>query len=727
MPVELNLQYIQAELARIDALIRRQVRRWQAAGQDVGDTFRGLYVSDGDAEALMARSLGGSWADFTPPQADEQFGLEWQAALAAGQALRAQAEATSETLRLPRLVEEFSLDGLERDALLICLAPALDLRYERVYGYLQDDVTRKRPTVNLILDLLDLTGLERVQWLARFEPGGSLLRQHLLERPSEGQGLTLLGQTLEVDASVAAWLLGRYQPRPELADCAHLQPPDSQPATELVEAQTRQELQRICTVAAQEGFAPTIVLFGADHDAQQIAGHWLSSELNRPLLQVDISGHEPGERLTRLVTLALRDARLNGAIPWFSGWEACLVDGVAPAGVMQALRDFPEIVLISSHHVWQIGGAALSRPCAWIECAGPDYSQRRLLWRYYLPELPENELAELAGQFQLSTGQIRAAFALARDRALQTGSLINQASLLAAARQVSNPRLTALARKITPRYTWQDIVLPDDQRQILHEIVSTVRQRGRVLDDWGLGSKLVASRGVTVLFAGPPGTGKTMSAEVISSELGLDLYKIDLSTIVSKYIGETEKNLERIFQEAESSNAILFFDEADALFGKRSEVKDSHDRYANIEISYLLQRMEAYDGVTMLATNLRANLDQAFTRRLQFAVDFPFPEESDRLRIWQTLFPPAVPCAADVDLPWLARRFKLAGGNIRNVLVSAAYLAAANGGEVSMAHLLHATRREMQKMGRLVSPGDLSLHPSLAGVPDEYGQIEGME
>jgi SpoVK/Ycf46/Vps4 family AAA+-type ATPase len=235
-----------------------------------------------------------------------------------------------------------------------------------------------------------------------------------------------------------------------------------------------------------------------------------------------------------------------------------------------------------------------------------------------------------------------------------------------------------------------------------------VRGRPKVLDTWGVGRKLASSRGVTVLFAGPPGTGKTMAAEIIAGELGLDLYRIDLSTIVSKYIGETEKNIERIFQEAEQSNAILFFDEADALFGKRSEVRDSHDRYANIEISYLLQRMEAYNGVTILATNLRGNLDEAFTRRLQFAVNFPFPEAEDRIRIWKTLFPSEVPRAAEVDLVHMAETFRLAGGNIRNVIVSAAYLAAADGDIVTMAHLLHATRRELQKMGRLVREEDLT-------------------
>jgi SpoVK/Ycf46/Vps4 family AAA+-type ATPase len=208
------------------------------------------------------------------------------------------------------------------------------------------------------------------------------------------------------------------------------------------------------------------------------------------------------------------------------------------------------------------------------------------------------------------------------------------------------------------------------------------------------------------LFSGPPGTGKTMAAEVMAAALQLDMYKIELSGVVSKYIGETEKNLERIFTEASNSNAILFFDEADALFGKRSEVKDAHDRYANIEVSYLLQRMELYEGVTILATNLRANLDEAFARRFFRTVEFPFPKVAERLRIWQTLFPPELPKAPDVDFTLLAKRFDLAGGNIRNVIHSGAVLAASDGGQVTMGHLLHGVRRELQKIGRLGNEED---------------------
>jgi SpoVK/Ycf46/Vps4 family AAA+-type ATPase len=221
-----------------------------------------------------------------------------------------------------------------------------------------------------------------------------------------------------------------------------------------------------------------------------------------------------------------------------------------------------------------------------------------------------------------------------------------------------------------------------------------------VLSDWGFGAKLSLGKGVNALFAGPSGPGKTMATEIIASELGLDLYKIDLSGVVSKYIGETERNLDRVFSAAEDANAILFFDEADALFGKRSEVRDSHDRYANIEISYLLQKMEEYEGLAILATNLKANLDEAFTRRLAFTIHFPFPDEASRLRIWRGIWPASMSLDSGVDLEFLARQFKLSGGNIKNIALSAAFLAAESNTLVTMSHLLHATGREFQKLGK---------------------------
>jgi SpoVK/Ycf46/Vps4 family AAA+-type ATPase len=234
-----------------------------------------------------------------------------------------------------------------------------------------------------------------------------------------------------------------------------------------------------------------------------------------------------------------------------------------------------------------------------------------------------------------------------------------------------------------------------------------VAHRYRVFTTWGFGARLSLGKGVHALFAGPSGTGKTMAAEILAGALGLDLYTIDLAGVVSKYIGETEKNLDRIFTAAEDANAVLLFDEADAIFGKRSEVRDSHDRYANLEISYLLQKMEEYEGLAILSTNLRQNLDDAFLRRLAFTIHFPFPDEWDRHRIWQGIWPAQIPLADDLDLAGLARDFKLTGGNIKNVALAAAFYAAADGGRVRTEHLEHAIAREYQKMGKVLTPDEL--------------------
>jgi SpoVK/Ycf46/Vps4 family AAA+-type ATPase len=278
--------------------------------------------------------------------------------------------------------------------------------------------------------------------------------------------------------------------------------------------------------------------------------------------------------------------------------------------------------------------------------------------------------------------------------------------LAAACRAQSSGKLDSLAHKIRTIYRWDDIVLPADRVTQLREICIQVRHRRTVLETWGFDRHLAMGKGVNVLFAGQSGTGKTMAAEIIAADLGLELFKVDLSSLVSKYIGETEKNLDKIFRAAREANAILFFDEADAIFGKRSEVKDAHDRYANIEVGYLLQKMEEYDGVVILATNLKQNLDEAFVRRLHVAIDFPFPEEPDRQRIWQKVFPPDAPLAADIDLEFMARQFKLAGGNIRNIALLAAYLAAEDGTSIGMGHVVRAIRREYQKLGRLMSRND---------------------
>jgi SpoVK/Ycf46/Vps4 family AAA+-type ATPase len=272
---------------------------------------------------------------------------------------------------------------------------------------------------------------------------------------------------------------------------------------------------------------------------------------------------------------------------------------------------------------------------------------------------------------------------------------------------VASPPLQGLATRVDPRYGWEDIVLPRDAQNQLRELCTRLKHRQTVLEDWGYGRKHARRHGLTALFTGQPGTGKTMAAEIVAGALGLELYRIDLSAVVSKYVGETEKNLEKIFRAADQGDAVLLFDEADAIFGKRSEVRDAQDRYANVEVAYLLQRLEAYQGLAVLTSNLRANIDEAFIRRLDYVLEFPIPEEVERLVIWQRAMPSEAPRASDVNLAFLARKFRLAGGHIRNIALTAAFLAAGDRQPITMAHLVRATRREYQKLGKLVGEADL--------------------
>jgi len=323
-------------------------------------------------------------------------------------------------------------------------------------------------------------------------------------------------------------------------------------------------------------------------------------------------------------------------------------------------------------------------------------------------ETEDADIAGLAAGFSLTVQQIVEAVALAcagRGSAGAPGA--GPAELVAAARAVSGRRLAAFGVELTPRATWAQLILPEDARAQLAELCRTVRYHDAVLER-GFSERLSGGTGMTALFSGVSGTGKTMAAEVIAGELGLALFRIDLAGVVSKWIGETEKNLDRVFQAAADSNAILFFDEADALFGKRSEVKDSHDRYANLEVSYLLQKMEAYRGVAILATNMRHQMDDAFLRRLTFNVIFPLPEEADRARIWAAAWPAALPRADDVDFAALAM-LRLVGGNIKNAILAAAHLAAAADRPVAMADVLHAVRREYQKLGKQLSAEEIAV------------------
>jgi hypothetical protein len=691
---------LQHTLARVDLWLARALRRAEVL-QNEETNHGGLYVTHNQAVAqLYQAGLDVALDDEEAHSLSTSILEAKQRAESLDQQLRSQGIRHT----IGTLVDCFQLTDLEQDAFTLILAPAIEPRYTTLYGYLQDDVTAKQPRVALILDLLCGTSLERLTFLKMFSEDAPLRRYGLIEPLASvsdtSRGSSLLYETLQVDPALVHWLLGTPHLHRTIAPHATFHTLTA--TTALTEDNSDADLPPVLDTTLKHH--ALLSLHGSDEQRQQVAASALARTNGQGLLEVNLAqALQSGTDGTTIVKLTLRDALLLDALPCFHGWE----DDVVNEAMAEMVYAFPHPVVLRGKGRWHGNSANRSRPILSYACSHPTYSQRRRLWSEAVNHGADLDLAMVAGQFTLTSHQIRQAATTAHDYALQRGDTLTTADLINAARFHSTPRLGTLAYQIHPRFAWDDIVLPVEHKTILREIVNMVRGRGIVLEEWGLGHKLVSSSGVSALFAGPPGTGKTMAAEVIAGELGLDLYKIDLSSVVNKYIGETEKSLGKLFDEASASNAILFFDEADALFGKRSEVKDSHDRYANIEVSYLLQRMEQYDGITILATNLRSSMDEAFTRRLQFAIDFPFPDEKDRLHLWETLLPPHVPRDGTVNLLLLARRFKLAGGNIRNVIVSAAHIAAANGRIVTQHHLLHGIRREMQKMGRLIDEREM--------------------
>jgi AAA+ superfamily predicted ATPase len=666
-------------LRRLDGLLERAIVAAEVAyGTEAAtDPYRGLHISHADVERMLAREP-----------------CEPSLRLSSGE---------RPASPLGWISQAFGLSEFDADVLLVALAPELDLRYERLYAYLQDDVSLRRPTVDLALNLLCADADEKLAARARFAPDAPLVDKRVLSlipdpnRPEP----PLLSHFLKVDDQIVAVLLGHHGLDPQLASfCRYVEPSTSLDKL-LVSVPVKASLRALSCDGGETDKPLRLYFRGPAGVGKRRAAEALAREVGASLLVANLAlapahGPEFGCALRRI----FREAWFHGAIPYLEGFDGLRSED--PPVRLELLLE----ALASSRCMVVIGGAD-----GWVPAAGrplgvvtvgfplPAFAERRTCWHDELEavdvSLPESDLDALASLFRLTPVQIGDAVATAHQRARSP----NLDDLFASARSQSGHELMKLARKIEPVYTWLDIVLPQDTVRHLRELCLRPTHRHLVMDEWGLDRKLSLGKGTNALFAGPSGTGKTMAAEVIASELALDLYKVDLSGVVSKYIGETEKNLDRIFTAAEGSNAILFFDEADALFGKRSEVRDSHDRYANIEISYLLQRMEEYEGLAILASNLRQNLDDSFVRRLAFAIHFPFPDEDRRRRIWEHVWGEETPLSDDLDFEFLARRFKLSGGSIKNVALAAAFLAAENGGRVTTAHVVRALRREFQKMG----------------------------
>ncbi|UYB43617.1 ATP-binding protein [Streptomyces sp. Je 1-4] len=668
---------LRGRLAGLRERVAGLVERRSADDPTAADPLRGLYVTPETARRLAAQ---------TPA---EGTGTSYTAGGAhAGEPAD---EAPGPSDRSVALAGRFGLSALDLQILLAALAPDVDRSFEPLYGYLNDDVGRRRATVALALDLAG-TGPYEAEARARFHPAAPLLSGGLLVIEDEDRPLP--GRALRVPERVVAHLLGDNGLDPEL----------SGGEVELLSAG-----QRAAGIAGSA--APTDDASFAGRLAALASGRPLAVHLRErrpgtaaepvtdglrhaglPVLRYRPDGHH-GDG-AGLAGALLREARLRGA--------AVVVGPLPerPGALVRALAggDVPVVLFGSEPH--DPGWAPDSGLFALDAPDGGAAADE--VWSTALGSVDEGfDLAAAVAPYRLGAAQIRRAARAATALAAFDGTPVTAAHVQHSARQQSAPLLDRHARRVRPAVGFDGLVLPPEPLSLLHELVQRARHREKVLGTWRLRTGGGRGRGVVALFAGESGTGKTLSAEVVAGALGLDLYVVELSSVVDKYIGETEKNLERIFSEADRTDAVLLFDEADAVFGKRSEVKSSHDRYANLESAYLLQRLEAFDGIAVLTTNLRANIDEAFTRRLDLVVDFPFPDDGQRLALWRSCLA-ATPCADDLGLDVCAKEFELSGGAIRSAAVTAGYLAAGRGGPVTAADVRAGARREYRKMGRLV-------------------------
>lgn len=635
-------------------------------------------------------------------------------------------------LRLLLLKDRFQLTDTQMDILLCCMAPDIDIRFERFFAYLQNDVSKKRPGIQLLAGIFfDRSRHGDAVFEARrfFSPGSGLFAKNLFRLDLNGNDdIPFPSLQPRVADSVIDFLLENDHLDASIRETACLiqpRPMDRYAGYFDYHVNILEKLARECE---ENRVIQPIYIGGPDGAGKLQLVETFATLLNKRVLSIDfISVLSMPYDLRYILALLERDARLHYAILHFH-LQSCddmpgKVAGREFAGdvLKTFLLDNPldAVVLTGTDNYARIkdkiGGGIHA-----FYIPMPTVQQRYELWNNLLdsadPDEDKEWLNGLAVKFRFTPGRIRAVLnAVTRSTSTLEDhkKVIHLDDIYKCCREESDKGLLSYSRKIVPHYRWKDIVLPEDTMAQLKEICISIQNRTKVYFQWGFEAKFSLGKGLNILLAGPPGIGKTMSAEIIAAELGLDLYKIDLSCVISKYIGETEKNLSKIFKEAETSNCILFFDEADALFGKRTEVRDSHDRYANIEINYLLQKMDEYDGIVLMATNMRKNLDTAFTRRLHHVVEFPFPDEKYRGMIWKNAFPSETPMAQDIDYDFLAGKFKIAGGNIKNIAVNSAFLASANGGIVNMDNIILALKREYRKMGKMCSKSDFGKYYEL--------------
>jgi hypothetical protein len=714
-----NMEYLQAEFTRLRLLLERRVlwlrSVWKRDLAPQYQNFQGLVITDSDADQLLhpasAESEPRFYATDEPAQRVTRA-LEEQS-VRVRQAIQ-ESVAAGGPPALEILRRLFQLGDFERHVLLMCLAPSLDSGFERLYGYAQDDSTQKYATAGLAMQLFvsGKEGLGAAALWPYLSCDAALLRFGLIENDSSFSAHRA-SEPLRINRRVADYLLGIN--RLDEKTAFFLRRVQNQGTLSEDQVAIVGPLERRLRRWDDPVHIPVIQLIGESPLAHKAVAFELCARCGVALCAIDLSRlHSLGAERQAYYRILERESLLLPCAYYLDYSEFDSANHGELANLLEFLDQVHTLAVIAGREP-----IPCERRTITLQLPRSEAAAQASVWKADLgsclkptgvenwDEVIDTVIARLIQQFHFSPQQIhrvvRHAYEMAALRDTKA-PVLNAAELWRTACAHAARSMDGLAQRITTRCSFGELVLPAEQLRQIREIASQVEQRHRVYEEWGFGTRLNRGRGIAALFAGPSGTGKTMAAEVLASHLDLDLYRIDLAGVMSKYIGETEKNLRRVFDAAEESGAILFFDEADSLFGKRSEVRDSHDRYANIEINYLLQRMEDYRGLAILATNRKALLDQAFLRRLRFLVDFPFPSAADRVRIWQGAFPEQAE-KQTLDYEFLGR-LEISGGSISNIALNAAFLAAGEGARVEMRHVLAAARREYAKIDKLMVEGE---------------------
>ena len=602
------------------------------------------------------------------------------------------------TPALVLLAQRLGLSGFERDVFLLCMCMELDTRMPALCAQAQHDPGKPWPTFALAFAVLD-----GPSWDA-LSPERPLRYWRLLDIHQPGPQ-PLSGAALSADERVVNFVKGmnylddRLTPLLTVLSVAALPPSQQAVADRIIDSLRR--------VPMGEPL-PTVQLIGTDSISKQAVAFAVASAFGAQAyrLSAELLPGAIAEQET-LIRLWQRESQLLPIALYVDATDLDRGDA-ATAQAKRFLARTGGLTFIDTREPW--GGT--TTPTLSTDVAKPTAVEQRTVWQRLLGEGAGDHPQQLAGHFDFNLGKIVQIAHGALDTVEQKAGTLGDA-LWEGALARTRPALDQLAQRIEPKVSWEDIKLPDNETNLLHQIADQVAQRSTVYDDWGFRERMNRGLSISALFAGESGTGKTMAAEVIAKALGLSLYRIDLSAVVNKYIGETEKNLRKLFDAAEEGGAILFFDEADALFGRRSEVKDSHDRYANIEVNYLLQRLESFHGLAILATNMKSSLDSAFLRRIRFVVNFPFPGMPERKAMWASVFP-AKAATAVLDVDRLAK-LSLTGGSIQGIALNAAFAAAQAGVQISMPLVLDAARAELRKLDKPVNEADFRWLESAGG------------